>query len=176
LALACSILHEPPILFLDEPTSGVDPISRRRFWDLIYEMSDRGLTVFVSTHYMEEAEYCDRLALIYRANMIAIGTPQELKTRYNRDAILRIQCPRPQDVLDAGGGLSAVREVALFGAGLHAVVEDVASAEEAIRKELNRLGLELERIERVEPSMEDTFVSLIEEVDRCETVTGSGER
>jgi ABC-2 type transport system ATP-binding protein len=176
LALACSILHEPPILFLDEPTSGVDPISRRRFWDLIYEMSDRGLTVFVSTHYMEEAEYCDRLALIYRANMIAIGTPQELKTRYNRDAILRLQCSRPQDVLDAVGGLSAVREVALFGAGLHAVVEDVASAEEAIRKELNRLGLELGRIEQVEPSMEDTFVSLIEEVDRRETVTGNGER
>jgi ABC-2 type transport system ATP-binding protein len=174
LALACSILHEPPILFLDEPTSGVDPISRRRFWDLIYEMSDRGLTVFVSTHYMEEAEYCDRLALIYRANMIAIGTPQELKTRYNRDAILRIQCPRPQ-ILDAVVGLSAVRETPCLEPACMRWWKR-ASAEEAIRKELNRLGLELERIERVEPSMEDTFVSLIEEVDRCETVTGSGER
>lgn len=175
LALASSILHEPPILFLDEPTSGVDPISRRRFWDLIYEMSDRGLTVFVSTHYMEEAEYCDRLALIYRANMIAIGTPQELKTRHNRDAILSIHCPRPQDVLDAVSRVTEVREVALFGAGLHAVVEDAALAERAIRSELDRVGAEVERIEKVEPSMEDTFVSLIEEVDRRDAAA-NGER
>ncbi len=175
LALACSILHDPPILFLDEPTSGVDPISRRRFWDLIYDMSDRGLTVFVSTHYMEEAEYCDRLALIYRANMIAIGTPQELKTQYNRDAILSIQCPRPQDVLDAVARVAEVREVALFGAGLHAVVGNPVVAEVAIRAELERAGAEFERIEKVAPSMEDTFVSLIEEVDRREAVA-NGER
>jgi ABC-2 type transport system ATP-binding protein len=166
LALACSILHDPPILFLDEPTSGVDPLSRRRFWDLIYDMSDRGLTVFVSTHYMEEAEYCDRLALIYRANMIAIGTPQELKTRYNQDEILSIQCPRPQEILDTVAQLPEVREVALFGAGLHAVVKDAVLAERAIRAGLERLGAEFERIEKVSPSMEDTFVSLIEEVDR----------
>jgi ABC-2 type transport system ATP-binding protein len=175
LALASSILHEPPILFLDEPTSGVDPISRRRFWDLIYEMSDRGLTVFVSTHYMEEAEYCDRLALIYRANMIAIGTPQELKTRHSRDAILSIHCPRPQDVLDAVSRVVEVREVALFGAGLHAVVEEATLAERAIRTELERVGAEVERIEKVEPSMEDTFVSLIEEVDRRDAAA-NGER
>ncbi|MEX1299521.1 MAG: ATP-binding cassette domain-containing protein [Desulfotignum sp.] len=81
LALACAILHEPPILFLDEPTSGVDPVSRRRFWDMIYQMADQGVTVFVTTHYMEEAEYCDRIALIYRGKMIAMGTPVALKTR-----------------------------------------------------------------------------------------------
>ncbi len=174
LALACSILHDPPILFLDEPTSGVDPLSRRRFWDLIYDMSDRGLTVFVSTHYMEEAEYCDRLALIYRANMIAIGTPQELKTQYNQDEILSIQCPRPQEILDTVAQVPEVREVALFGAGLHAVVGDAALAERAIRVELDRLGAEVERIEQVSPSMEDTFVSLIEEVDRRDAAANEG--
>jgi len=80
LSLGCAILHEPPIIFLDEPTSGVDPISRRQFWDLIYELSGRGVTVFITTHYMDEAEYCDRLGLIYRGELIAIGTPETLKT------------------------------------------------------------------------------------------------
>ncbi len=84
LALGCAILHEPPVVFLDEPTSGVDPISRRRFWDLIYEMSGRGVTVFVTTHYMDEAEYCNRLGLIYRGELIALGTPHELKTEMAR--------------------------------------------------------------------------------------------
>ena len=83
LALGCAILHEPPILFLDEPTSGVDPIARRAFWDLIYELSDRGNTVMVSTHYMEEAEYCHRLALMYRGKLVALGTPKELKHQMN---------------------------------------------------------------------------------------------
>lgn len=81
LALGCAILHEPPIIFLDEPTSGVDPISRRQFWDLIYDLSSRGVTVFVTTHYMDEAEYCNRLGLIYRGELIALGTPHELKTQ-----------------------------------------------------------------------------------------------
>ena len=80
LALGCAILHEPPIVFLDEPTSGVDPISRRQFWDLIYELSGQGVTIFVTTHYMDEAEYCDRLGLIYRGELIALGTPHALKT------------------------------------------------------------------------------------------------
>ena len=81
LALGCAILHDPPILFLDEPTSGVDPIARRGFWDLIYQLSEAGRTVFVSTHYMEEAEYCHRLALMYRGRVIALGSPRELKDK-----------------------------------------------------------------------------------------------
>ncbi|MGC9325910.1 MAG: ATP-binding cassette domain-containing protein, partial [Desulfomonilia bacterium] len=128
LAMACAILHEPPILFLDEPTSGVDPVSRRRFWDLIYEMAGGGVTVFVTTHYMEEAEYCDRLALIYRGRIIALGNPEELKTRIMQDTILEIQCPRPQDVLEEIARLPAVREAALFGAGMHVVVDDAPRA------------------------------------------------
>src|SRR3989338_6653273 len=95
LALGCAILREPPILFLDEPTSGVDPNSRRRFWNLIYELSGQGVTVFVTTHYMDEAEHCDRLALIYRGELIAIGTPQSLKTDGIAEEILEVICESP---------------------------------------------------------------------------------
>ena len=168
LALACAILHEPPIIFLDEPTSGVDPLSRRRFWDLIYDMADRGVTVFVSTHYMEEAEYCDRIALIYRGKMIALGTPQELKTGMMADHILEIQCPHPHEVMDDLAALPEVREVALFGAGLHVVVADADIAKRAIAAECERRGLQLQQIEQITPSMEDVFVSLIEAEDRKE--------
>jgi ABC-2 type transport system ATP-binding protein len=169
LALACAILHEPPIVFLDEPTSGVDPLSRRRFWDLIYEMSDHGVTVFVSTHYMEEAEYCDRIALMYRGKLIALGTPQELKTGMMTEQILDIDCPRPHEVMDDLAALDEVREVALFGAGLHVVVADADAAKKAIAAECERRGLRLQRIEQITPGMEDVFVSLIEAEDRKES-------
>ncbi|MBF0303473.1 MAG: ABC transporter ATP-binding protein [Desulfamplus sp.] len=101
LALACAILHEPPIIFLDEPTSGVDPISRRGFWDLIYEMAESGITIFVTTHYMDEAEYCDRLALIYGGNMIAIGTPIELKTKLMQNNPKQERTPNMEEVFVA---------------------------------------------------------------------------
>ncbi|MBF0376134.1 MAG: ABC transporter ATP-binding protein [Desulfamplus sp.] len=100
LALACAILHEPPIIFLDEPTSGVDPVSRRAFWDLIYEMAESGITIFVTTHYMDEAEYCDRIALIYGGNMIAIGTPIELKTRLMNQRKIEVQESSSKDEYD----------------------------------------------------------------------------
>jgi ABC-2 type transport system ATP-binding protein len=166
LALACAILHEPPIVFLDEPTSGVDPLSRRQFWNLIYDMADHGVTVFVTTHYMEEAEYCDRLALIYRGIIVATGTPLELKTERMREQILSIRIQRPQDVMDRIAAVDGVSSVALFGAGLHAVVEDAESAGKAIAAELASLGLKPDAIEKILPSMEDVFVSLIEEADR----------
>ena len=121
LAIGCAILHEPPIIFLDEPTSGVDPISRRKFWNLIYDLADKGVTVFVTTHYMDEAEYCDRLALIYRGELIAIGTPEMLKTEYMTEDVLDIICDRPQDAMTVIEQIEGVREVALFGKGLHAV-------------------------------------------------------
>jgi len=165
-------LHEPPIVFLDEPTSGVDPLSRRRFWDLIYDMADRGVTVFVTTHYMEEAEYCDRIALIYRGKLIALGTPQELKTSVMQEKILNVQCPRPQDVMDYLQSLPEVREVALFGAGLHVVVHDAETAIRAIQVECKRRNLRLATIETITPTMEDVFVSLIEAEDRKEAAAG----
>lgn len=166
LALACALLHQPPIIFLDEPTSGVDPMSRRRFWDLIYAMADMGVTVFVTTHYMEEAEYCDRVALIYGGNMIAMGTPLELKTRRMTDTILDLRCSRPQDVVQTISDLPQVRDAALFGAGLHIVVDDAAQGQSAVRKKLEAMGVKINNLEQVTPSMEDVFISLIEEVDR----------
>ncbi len=175
LALACAILHEPPIIFLDEPTSGVDPLSRRRFWDLIYDMADRGVTVFVTTHYMEEAEYCDRLALIYRGRLAALGSPAELKTRRMAGEIIEVLVSSPQDVMDSFAKLPGIRSVALFGAGLHMVVDDAVQARTAIEKELERLGVRPGRMEKILPGMEDVFVSLIEEVDREEeTVRNAG--
>jgi ABC-2 type transport system ATP-binding protein len=167
LALGCAVLHEPPVLFLDEPTSGVDPNSRRQFWDLIYSLSESGVTVFVTTHYMEESEYCDRLGIIYHGELIAMGTPRELKTRHMAEAVLEIDCERPSEAMAVLEKLPAVKEVALFGKGLHAVAEDEAEAERAIREKLKHEGYAIERIERITPTLEDVFVSLIEARDRA---------
>ena len=168
LALACAILHEPPIIFLDEPTSGVDPVSRRQFWDLIYTMADHGITIFVTTHYMEEAEYCDRIALIYDGKMIASGSPIELKTRFMHDKIIDLRCTDPQAFVTPLKTLPEIRDVALFGSGLHIVTPDDKAATAAIKRLLSTQGQDLQKvtIETILPSMEDVFISLIEEVDR----------
>jgi ABC-2 type transport system ATP-binding protein len=169
LALGCAVLHEPPILFLDEPTSGVDPVSRRRFWDLIYELAERRVTVFVTTHYMEEAEYCDRVALIYRGEKIAEGTPAQLKAERMREAVLNIECARPQDLLHEVAGLPGVKEAALFGRGLHAVASDAATARETIARFLAARGEGTASApDPITPSLEDVFVSLIETHDARE--------
>ena len=168
LALGCAVLHEPPVIFLDEPTSGVDPISRRQFWDLIYELSGKGVTVFVTTHYMDEAEYCDRLGLIYRGELIAIGTPEVLKREKMAEDVLEVQCYRPYEALDRVAKLPDVKEVALFGNRLHVVTESREKARQAIQETLPAQGYPIESIERIAPSMEDVFVSLIEGRDRAE--------
>ncbi len=165
LALGCAVLHEPPILFLDEPTSGVDPLSRRQFWDLIAQMSHRGTTVFVTTHYMEEAEYCDELALISRGRMIAKGTPAELKTIIPED-ILEIRVEHPFEALEQLEDSGLVKDVALFGDTLHAVVDDADAATAAVGDFLAGRGLATTGISQVRPSMEDVFVSLVELEDR----------
>ncbi|MFH0871277.1 MAG: ABC transporter ATP-binding protein [bacterium] len=168
LALGCAILHEPPIIFLDEPTSGVDPISRRQFWDLIYELSGKGVTVFVTTHYMDEAEYCDRLGLIYRGELIASGTPQLLKTKLMQEQVLEVVCDRPPEAMEEIERMEGVKEVALFGKGLHVVAEDAESAAATIRNLLPNRGYQVARVEKIVPSLEDVFVSLIEAKDRAE--------
>ena len=176
LALGCAILHEPPIVFLDEPTSGVDPISRRRFWEVIYELAGRGVTIFVTTHYMEEAEYCDRLSLIYRGELIAGGSPDELKTQYMKEEVLDVACECPYDVIDEIEQLPSVKEAALFGRGLHVVATDGDAATREVRELLARRGRKVMLIERIVPSLEDVFVSLIEAHDRKEDgKTGSRE-
>ena len=167
LALGCAVLHEPPILFLDEPTSGVDPNSRRLFWDLIYDLSGRGVTVFVTTHYMEESEYCDRLGVIYRGQLIATGAPRELKRRMP-ETVLAVDCDRPYEAMGVVGQLSEVREVALFGKGLHAVARGAGEATAAaIRTALTVAGFPPPRVERITPTLEDVFVSLIEARDQA---------
>ena len=160
LALGCAILHEPPIIFLDEPTSGVDPISRRNFWDLIYAMSQAGVTVFVTTHYMDEAEYCDRLALIYRGRIIAEGSSDEMKSRYMKRQVLEIDVDRTVDALDiiSRTGINA----AIFGSVLHAIVADAGIAVPNLKKLLKGEGIEVKKVEAVLPSLEDVFVTLIE--------------
>ena len=168
LALGCAILHEPPIIFLDEPTSGVDPISRRQFWNLIYELSGKGVTVFVTTHYMDEAEYCDRIGLIYRGELTAIGTPEVLKTELMQEDVLEIACDRPKDAMGEIEKLPGIREVALFGKGLHVVAVDGEAAIAAIHSILGEKGYQVEHIEKIVPSLEDVFVSLIEARDRAE--------
>jgi ABC-2 type transport system ATP-binding protein len=168
LALGCAILHEPPIIFLDEPTSGVDPISRRRFWDLIYELAGKGVTVFVTTHYMDEAEYCDRVALIYRGELAAIGTPGELKTQIMQEDVLEVLSDRPQDAMGEIEKLDGIKEVALFGKGLHVMTEDAKTTAGRIRNHLVAQGYRVVRIEKIVPSLEDVFVSLIEARDRAQ--------
>jgi ABC-2 type transport system ATP-binding protein len=161
LALGCAVLHEPPVLFLDEPTSGVDPMSRRRFWDLIREMADSGAAIFVTTHYMQEADYCDRLALIYRGRIVAEGAPMRLRQDYMKREILEIETERTVEALEIllNNGI----ESAIFGSALHATVEDAASSARRIRTIMESAGIAVERIERIMPSLEDVFVTLIEE-------------
>ncbi len=166
LALGCAILHEPPVVFLDEPTSGVDPLSRRAFWDLIYSLSEQGVTIFVTTHYMEEAEYCDRLGLIYRGELVALGTPSELKATSVQGTVLEVVCDRPQDALATLEGIPGVREAAMFGTTLHVVTDEHVDLAERVTEALSGAGFAVERVERITPSLEDVFVALIEASDR----------
>jgi ABC-2 type transport system ATP-binding protein len=162
LALACAVLHEPRILFLDEPTSGVDPLSRRAFWELIRSLARGGVTVFVTTHYMDEAEYCDRLALIHQGRKIAEGTPEALKRERMRGDVLEVAVDRPVEALERLADEPAVREVALFGALLHAVVADADRDGPRVRDALVDAGLTVTGLARIAPSLEDVFVSAIE--------------
>jgi ABC-2 type transport system ATP-binding protein len=166
LALGCAILHEPPILFLDEPTSGVDPIARRTFWDLIYQLSAAGNTIFVSTHYMDEAEYCHRLALMYRGKIIALGTPGELKQSLQGHYLLRLEVSDILSSMKALEKLDGVSDVAVFGGGLHVTVADVSLAIPKIRAALQQAGITITVLEAIEPSMEDVFVAMIEQEER----------
>jgi ABC-2 type transport system ATP-binding protein len=160
LALGCAVLHRPPIVFLDEPTSGVDPLSRRRFWDLIHDMAAGGVTVFVTTHYMDEAEYCNRLALIDRGRIVALGSPTELKHTAMKGELLLVECQPLAQALEALEGAAGVLDAAVFGNDLHLVVENAAAAAPALRAHLSRHGLEAARLEPIPPSLEDVFVSL----------------
>jgi ABC-2 type transport system ATP-binding protein len=166
LALGCAILHDPPVIFLDEPTSGVDPMARAAFWDLIRDLSRTGHTIFVTTHYMDEAEYCHRLALMYRGKVIALGAPGDLKRDLTEHKLLRLDTAAPLDTMRAIENAPGILEVAVFGGGLHVVVDDAVEAATIIRKELEARGIEVRRLEPIQPSLEDVFVALIEAEER----------
>ena len=159
LALGCAVLHRPPIVFLDEPTSGVDPLSRRLFWELIQSMSSEGVTIFVTTHYMDEAEYCNRLALMYRGALVALGTPKELKIGAIEGSLLLLECDRLGDAIEAVHRIEGVRDAAVFGNALHLVVSNDGIANE-VRAALTNAGINVTRLQPIQPSLEDAFVAL----------------
>jgi ABC-2 type transport system ATP-binding protein len=167
LALGCAILHEPPILFLDEPTSGVDPVARRNFWDLIYKLSEAGHTIFVTTHYMDEAEYCHRIALMYGGRVIALGSPAEMKQAFGERHLLMLETSDLLGAMHALEGRKGIVDVAVFGSGLHVKVDQEAPAIEEIRSALAGAGIKISELEPIPPSMEDVFVGLIEEQERA---------
>lgn len=166
LALGCALIHKPKIIFLDEPTSGVDPITRANFWAIIKDLAGKGVTVFVTTHYMDEAENCDRMVLIYRGSIIAMGTPNEMKTKCMTNEVLEITLPNSQEWLDKVNKIAGVKESALFGAEIHAVVYDSLKTIPAIEEFLRSKGIEEFKVEKISPSLEDVFVSLIENHDK----------
>jgi len=158
LALACAVLHQPRIVFLDEPTSGVDPLSRRRFWRLIDAMSAEGVTVFVTTHYLDEAEHCHRLGLIHAGRLSTIGTVDEVKSVFRDRAVLEVVVPRVADGLETLSTHAFVREVAVFGTRLHVVVDDPIEGARKVIEILQDAGNAPATAERIVPSLEDVFI------------------
>jgi ABC-2 type transport system ATP-binding protein len=166
LALGCAILHEPPIVFLDEPTGGVDPISRRNFWDLIYQLSHSGVTVFVTTHYMDEAEHCNTIGLIYAGKLVALGSPSELKTKLDAFSFYEILTDRPIEAMDALQQQPWVNETTIFGSAFHVSIVGQEDAKARIRRALAGVKITPKKIERIAPSLEDVFIHVIADEDK----------
>ena len=162
LALGCAILHEPPILFLDEPTGGVDPLSRRQFWRLIDTLSASGVTVLVTTHYLDEAERCHRVALIHAGRLALIGTIGEVKQIFASRPIVEVRTDRPVDAMRLLDAMPYVEKTSLFGTAVHAVLRDESVSAEAITEALGSAGLRVDAIARVQPSLEDVFLDVVE--------------
>jgi len=160
LALGAATIHEPELLFLDEPTSGVDPVARRQFWELLYDLAEQGVTLFVTTHYMDEATHCHRLGFIYDGRIIATGSPAEIRATLT-DCIVEIDAVDVDATLDALENLEGVREFYLSGARLHVNLGDDGGCEERLATRLREKGLEVRGVTRVEPTIEDVFVHLV---------------
>jgi ABC-2 type transport system ATP-binding protein len=162
LALGCAILHEPSIVFLDEPTGGVDPVSRRRFWRLIAALARAGTTVLVTTHYLDEAEYCDRIAVINAGRLAALGTTVELRGVFADRQILEVRGPEPINLMRALERLDGVEKTSLFGTAVHAILRPEGPAPELMETRLRERGLQVTSIAPVEPSLEDVFLDVVE--------------
>ncbi len=163
LALGCAVLHQPKIVFLDEPTSGVDPMMRRRFWELINELSGQGVTVLVTTHFLEEAEYCNNIMLINAGKIIAIGSPKELKHNYITTPILEVQCSNVIEALTLVEKEPWSIETSVFGTHLHVTVPDEMVARKEIQRILSENGISFKNIDRITPSLEDVFIYLLDQ-------------
>lgn len=167
LALSAAVIHNPSIVFLDEPTSGVDPVSRRSFWDLIHELADNGTTVLVTTHYLEEAEYCGNIILINAGKIIADGNPQKMKSDYMKSNIYKIECSEMQKVSEHLQTASFVDEVSVFGNYLHVVVnENLKDMNQLNRFLKEEVQTEIKRVEKVQPTIEDVFIYLLEKSNK----------
>ena len=164
LALSAAILHKPKILFLDEPTAGVDPVSRRAFWDLLYQLVSEGITVFITTHYMDEAEHCHRLAFIQHGKIIAQGTPRTIKDSSPEDSVLEIETPQAEEFLRIlaklkEGGYLEDLTAELFGSLIHVFTSKPASHTNDIQSLANGVGIKIQSITEIEPSLEDVFIA-----------------
>lgn len=159
LALGAAILHEPQMLFLDEPTAGVDPISRREFWNLLYDLAEGGTTIFVTTHYMDEAEHCQDLAFIHKGHIIAQGSPEEVKLHKMRGQVLEIDCSQPERGIGILREMGLFEEVALYGALIHVVAEGVEGHRPRIAQALAQAGVQVHTMDIITPSLEDVFIS-----------------
>lgn len=164
LALGTAVIHQPKIVFLDEPTSGVDPISRRNFWDLINDLSSRGITVFVTTHYLEEAEYCNNILLINAGKIVAGGSSKELKEKYITNTMLEIECSNAVAALEILEKENFVDETSIFGNNIHISVNNNFKDKSQVREKLEvQNGITVTRIDRIVPTLEDVFIHLLEE-------------
>ena len=166
LALGCAILHEPPILFLDEPTGGVDPLARRQFWRLIDSLSQSGVTVLVTTHYLDEAERCHRIALIHAGALAAFGSPREVKQRFAGRAIAEIRGQEPIELMKALEAMPDVEKTSLFGTAVHAVLRQPRVDRAALTRNLAAARVAVESITEVPPSLEDVFLDVVEQAGR----------
>ena len=170
LALGCALLHEPPLVFLDEPTGGVDPVSRRDFWRLIDGLSQAGTTVLVTTHYLDEAERCDRVAIIHAGRLAALGTTAALKATFTERPILEVRASDPVAAMTTLDALASVEKTSLFGTAVHAVLRDRATSAADLTRAITAAGLTVTGISPVMPSLEDVFLDV---VDRLEAERGA---
>jgi energy-coupling factor transporter ATP-binding protein EcfA2 len=160
LALACAIIHRPPLLFLDEPTAAVDPVSRRRFFATIFRLVREGVTAFITTHYLEEAEYANRVGMIQEGFLQALASPAELKQGSLRGKLYSVGSPTPIDSVEALRGAPGVREAVLYGQTIHVLVDPLQQSAEMLRDWLTTQNLVVSTVSEIEPSLEDVFISL----------------
>jgi ABC-2 type transport system ATP-binding protein len=168
LALGCAIMHHPDLLFLDEPTAGVDPISRREFWELLYILAHQGRTVFVTTHYMDEAEHCHRLGFIQRGRLVALGTPEQIKAEKMSGQVIEIDCDDPTRALTLLRRSKIFNDVSLYGAQIHVVSADADEQLPTIRRLLSMEGISVSSMAIIPPSLEDVFISNTREQEVAE--------